>query len=96
MDLKQLICDEMRRILDRIESDTCEIDKTTAMQILSIISHEPLSKAEAYQELKMSRSKFDTLVRNGNIPPGRKRVGFNELVWYRDELILRNNEFTNG
>lgn len=96
MDLKKLICSELRNILTRIESDTCEIDKSTAMQILSVISHEPLSKAESYQELQISRSKFDTLVRNGDLPPGKKRIGFNELAWYKDEIITKYNSLKNG
>lgn len=96
MDLKKLICSELKNILARIESDTCEIDKSTAMQILSVISHEPLSKAESYQELQISRSKFDTLVRNGDLPPGKKRIGFNELAWYKDEIITKYNSLKNG
>lgn len=96
MNLKNLICSELRNILDRIESDTCEIDKSTAMQILSVISHEPLSRAESFQELGISRSKFDTLVSKGELPPGRKRIGFNELVWYKDEIVNRYNSIKNG
>lgn len=96
MDLKTLICSEIKIILEKIESNTCEIDKTTAMQILSVISHEPLSKAESYQELGISRSKFDTLIRNGELPPGRKRIGFNELTWYKDEIVTKYNSLKNG
>jgi predicted DNA-binding transcriptional regulator AlpA len=34
----------------------------------------------------MSRSKFDSLVKDGLLPKGKKRRGFKELVWYEDEL----------
>jgi predicted DNA-binding transcriptional regulator AlpA len=34
----------------------------------------------------MSTKNFDALVRKGVIPKGRKRIGFKELVWYKDEI----------
>ena len=36
--------------------------------------------------LDIGRSQFDQLVRDGMLPKGRKRMGFKELVWYKDEL----------
>jgi predicted DNA-binding transcriptional regulator AlpA len=37
--------------------------------------------------LGISRSKFDALIKEGKLPKGRKRRGFKELIWYKDELI---------
>lgn len=96
MDLKKLVIEQMEMSLNKIKQNTCEIDKETAMQILSIVAHEPLSKAQSFQELHMSRSKFDSLVNKGVLPPGRKRIGFNELAWYRDELLIHCEEIKNG
>ena len=87
MNWKKLINEQLDLLKARINSDSCEVDVNTAMQIMSVIAHEPLSKAEAYQELGISRSKFDSLVREGQLPQGRKRLGFNELVWYKDEIL---------
>lgn len=57
-----------------------------AMEIVNILAHEPLSKEEACKFLNVSRATFDLHVNLGNIPKGRKRTGFKELVWYKDEL----------
>ena len=63
MNWKKLINEQLDLLKTRINSDSCEVDVNTAMQIMSVIAHEPLSKAEAYQELGISRSKFDSLVK---------------------------------
>lgn len=96
MNLKELILKQLRSICDKLEGETCEISAEEAIHILQTISHQPLSKVEACQELGISRSKFDTLIRNGHLPPGRKRVGWNELSWYRDEILLKYNQWKDG
>lgn len=88
MNWKNLIKEQLSLAIERIDVDSCEVDRDTARQIMSVIAHEPLSKAEACQELGISRSKFDSLIRDGKLPVGRKRMGFNELVWYKDEIII--------
>ena len=57
MNWKTLIKEQLNQVIARIDSDSCEVDVNTAMQIMSVIAHEPLSKAEAYQELGISRIK---------------------------------------
>lgn len=96
MNLKELIRKQLQQILDNLDNETCEITAEEAVNILSVISHQPLSKAEACQELGISRSKFDTLIRNGQLPPGRKRIGWNELTWYKDEIITMYNNLEDG
>lgn len=88
MNWKNLILEQLDLVKEKIKSNSCEVDASTARQIMSVIAHEPISKAEAYQELGISRSKFDSLVRDGVLPPGKKRLGFNELVWYKDEILM--------
>ena len=92
MNWKALINEQLDYVRNKINSDSCEVDVNTAMQIMSVIAHEPMSKAEAYQELGISRSKFDSLVKDGKLPQGRKRLGFNELVWYKDEILTQYGE----
>lgn len=55
---------------------------------MSYIAREPMSKLEACKFLEISRSKFDYLVKAGYLPQGSKRVGFKELAWYKDDLML--------
>ena len=85
--LKKLIARTLREIASKIDADTCELSEEQAMDIMSAISHEMLRKEEACDYLNLSRSRFDDLVREGKLPKGRKRRGFKELFFYKDELI---------
>lgn len=86
--LKGLVVKYMREVADKIEVDTSEISESQAMDILRIVAHEAMSKEQACIYLNMSRSRFDDLVREKKIPEGKKRMGFKEKVWYKDELDL--------
>lgn len=77
----------LRDTADKLDAGTCEIGEDQAMDVISMLSHQPLSKDQACTYLNMSRSKFDELVKEGKLPKGRKRRGFKELVWFQDELI---------
>ena len=72
----------LRDTADKIDAGTCEISEEQAMDVISMLSHQPLSKDQACSYLNMSRSKFDELVREGKLPKGRKRRGFKELIWF--------------
>lgn len=84
--LKRAITKLLRETADKIDSGNCELNEEQAMDIMSVIGHEVLSKDEACSYLNLSRSRFDDLVREGKIPKGRKRRGFKELIFYKDEL----------
>lgn len=84
--IKKTLSKLLRKIADKIDSNTCELTEEQAMDIMSVIGHEILSKDEACSYLNISRSKFDGLIREGKLPKGKKRRGFKELVWYKDEL----------
>ena len=83
--LRFLIAKELRNLADKFDAGTTEIDETQAMDIMSMLTHEVMSKDKACRFLNISRSRFDK-VREKVIPRGRKRVGFKELVWFKDEL----------
>lgn len=91
-DFKKFIARYLRDIANRIDSGSCEMSEDQAMDILKVIAHEPLTKAQACMFLNMSRSKFDALVNEGKLPKGRKRVGLTNLCWWKDELILLKNK----
>ena len=80
----------LRETADKIELGTSEIDEEQAIEIASAIAHQPLSKEQACSYLNMSRSKFDDMILHGKLPKGRKRRGFKELVWFKDELMVTN------
>ena len=84
--LKRVVTKLLRETADKIDSGNCELNEEQAMDIMSVLGHEVLSKDEACSYLNLSRSRFDNLVREGKIPRGRKRRGFKELCFYKDEL----------
>lgn len=85
-DFKKLISKYLRDVAEKIDSGDCELSKAEAMDILSVIAHEPFSKEQACNYLNISRSKFDDLVKEGKLPKGKKRVGLKELSWWKNEL----------
>ena len=86
--LKKQIVKALKETADRIEAGNCELSESEAMDIMSVLSHQVMSKEDACIYMNMSRSKFDDLVREGKLPKGRKRRGFKELVFYKDELDM--------
>ena len=87
-DFKKLVAKYLRDAADMIDADSCELGETEAMDILKVIAHRPMSKEQACNYLNMSRSKFDSLVNEGKLPKGRKRVGLKEKSWWQDELDM--------
>lgn len=84
--LKKLITKLLRETADKIDSGNCELSESEAMDIMSVFSHQVMSKEDACIYLNLSRSRFDDLVREKKLPKGKKRRGFKELVFYKDEL----------
>ena len=84
--IKKAVVKLLKDTAIKIDSGNCELTDEEAMSIMSVISHESLSKDQACSYLNLSRSRFDTLIREGKLPKGRKVRGFTELRWYKDEL----------
>lgn len=84
--IRKTVSKLLRQIADKIDGGNCEIDEEQALHIMSTIAHEPMSKDVACSYLNISRSKFDSLVADGKLPEGKKRRGFKEKIWFKDEL----------
>lgn len=84
--LVSILANELRNIANKLEDGTCVMSMDAVEDIINMLAHIPLSKAEAYEYLNLSRSTFDNMVAKGDIPKGRKIKGKKELVWYKDEL----------
>lgn len=64
-----------------------EITETEAIDLFRVISHEPMSREQVCVDFNLSNNKFYDLIALHKIPKGRKRRGFKELYWYRDEIV---------
>ncbi len=91
--LKKLVVKLLKEKTHDIEVGNCVLTADEAMSIMSAISHEALSKEQAYRYLNMSRSKFDDKVAKKELPEGRKRLGHKELDWWKDELDTWSGRF---
>ena len=85
--IRRIISKLLRELADKLDAGNTELTEEEALDIIGVIGHEVLSKAQACTYLNLSRTRFDYLVQDGVIPKGKKRKGFKELVWYKDDLI---------
>ena len=86
--IKKELSKQLALIAKKIETGNCELTEEQMVNIFSVISTEVMSKEQACSFLNISRSKFDSLVREGKLPKGRKVSGFKELFWNKNDLIL--------
>lgn len=73
----------------RIKAGKCELSQEQTDRIFSELEKAvdvPVSKEQACSILGISRSTFDARVAAGEIPHGRHRRGFKELVWMKNEI----------
>ena len=87
-DFRRLVAKYMREVSDKIEVGTSEITEPEAIDLLKVVAHEVLSKAQACRLLNISPTRFDDYIRAGQLPKGRKVTGYKELRWYKDELEI--------
>ena len=62
----------LRTAADRIDAGNSELTEEEAMDILSIVAHNALSKEQACEYVDLQKSQFDNLISLGKIPKGRK------------------------
>jgi len=84
--IKEELIKLLRKTADDFEVDNTNINEEQMLKITELLTHRELSKEEAAIHLKMSTSRFNTLVNEGRMPKGRKKLGFKEKVWYKNEI----------
>lgn len=84
--IAKLVANLIRQIADKIENNECALTEEELKDVMKMLVHTPLSKAQCLEYLSISRATFDNYVAEGRLPKGRKRQGFKELVWYQDEI----------
>ncbi len=85
-DLASMVGDAIIKIGEKIKAGTSELTEDEAIAVLKACVHEPMSREQVCEYLNVSNGKFYELVTLGKIPAGRKRRGFKELYWYKDEI----------
>lgn len=84
--------DALIEVGNKFKAGTSELTEDEAMTVLSIVVHQPISREEVCDMANVNNTKFYELVGLKKIPAGRKRRGFKELYWYKDEVIKALNK----
>lgn len=83
--IKDILKETLQLAIKALDSDNCNMNEEEMIEVIELMqnfnSELPMSKDQACSFLGISRSKFDTLVRNGKIPRGQKHRGLKELTW---------------
>ena len=87
----KLIRNQLLRIVEDIDAGNSNLTEEEEIEVAKILKRfttkdKPMSKYEAYTYLRISRAKFDNLVKEGKLPQGKKQQGFKELSWTKREL----------
>ena len=94
----RLIRNLLEQIVNDIDSGNSNISQDDQQEVLSLIqkfTSKELSKLEAADYIGVSRATFDNYIKQGLLPKGKKRMGFKELCWYKNDLdnfLKRKNE----
>ena len=87
----KLIRNQLLRIVEDIDAGNSNLTEEEEIEVAKILKRfttkdKPMSKYEAYTYLRISRAKFDNLVKEGKLPKGKKQQGFKELSWTKKDL----------
>lgn len=92
METLKMIRALLAELIDRIDSGRCATTEEQNEKFLRCLEtfcgsgEKTYNKTEAIHYLGMSRSKFDTLRREGKLPKGKKCVGEVSRRWTKAEL----------
>ncbi len=86
LSLIKLVVKTLRETADNLDAGNSELSEAEAMDIMGVLCHRAMSKAQVCEYLNTSPSNFGAMIRAKEMPKGRKVVGYKELRWYKDEI----------
>lgn len=72
--------------IDSGNSNISEEQQSKILDLINEINSKELSKVESANYIGVSRATFDNYVSKGLLPKGKKRQGFKELSWNKNDL----------
>ena len=86
-----IIKNQLLKIVEDIDAGNSNLTEEEEIEVAKLLKKfttkdKPMSKYEAYTYLRISRAKFDNLVKEGKLPKGKKQQGFKELSWTKKDL----------
>lgn len=89
---KTAIAAIFRKVADKIESNTCELDDKELTEIANVLIHRKLNAEQLAHHLGVSRSTITRMVIDGRIPHPHKTLG-GDKYWWQDEVEESINEY---
>lgn len=89
--IQMLLVSELKHIIKSIENGSCSMTDVEMLDLFENIANVWMNKEECCKYLNMSRATFDRKIKSGDIPQGIKKLGYNELVWSRKDIIQLAN-----
>ena len=80
---KKAIAAIFRKIADKIEAGTCELNDLELTEIANTLVHRKLNAEQVAHHLGVSRTTITRMVADGRIPHPRKTLG-GEKYWWQD------------
>ena len=88
--ITKILSNLLRKIASDLDSGAYESSEESINQAIDYLqelnSDMPMGKEAACYYLGLSRSTFDTYVREGKIPQGQKHRGLKEKTWKKTDL----------
>ena len=88
--ITKILSNLLRKIASDLDSGAYESDEEQVNQAIDYLqelnSDMPMGKEAACYYLGLSRSTFDTYIREGKIPQGQKHRGLKEKTWKKTDL----------
>ena len=85
----QILRNLLQQIINDIDSGNTNIsekEQLDAIEFIQRLNAKELSKVESADYIGVSRATFDNYIRDGKLPRGKKRSGFKELSWNKQDL----------
>lgn len=87
----QVIKSILQNIINQIDNGSCNMTEAQILSSLDMLRiyanpEQKISKAQACDNLKISRATFDNWVKEGKIPKGRDQKGFKEKFWLNKDI----------
>ena len=82
---KKYIASIFRKIAEKIETNTCEVDDEELIAIANNLLHRKLNAEQMCHHLGVSRSTLTRMITDGRIPHPKKTLG-GDKYWWQDEV----------
>ena len=83
--IKKMILNILKDTYNKIENDTCGLDKDEILNLANTLTHIKLNIEQTCKYLNCSRATLNRMIFDGRVPKPYKESGGKEY-WYQDEL----------